>query len=158
MRQLVGEPSRRLPDVGFALGGRDFQGDTGAARLVGDVPTNVLSRWISASRINLNLVRKPHATVPYSSTSRLFELACAGAAIVCSPYEGLDRWFDVGGEIRVAHDADEAVATYEDLLADDGARAELGRRARERVLAEHTFVARARRMLELVGVSTPVRV
>jgi spore maturation protein CgeB len=158
MRELVGEPSRRLPEVDFALGGRDFQGDTGAARLVGDVPTNVLSRWISASRINLNLVRKPHATVPYSSTSRLFELACAGAAIVCSPYDGLERWFEPGKEIRVAHGADEAVAIYEELLSDGSARTELGRRARERVLAEHTFVARARRMLDLVGVSTPVGV
>ena len=35
MAALVGEPSRALPDVDFALGGRDFQGDTGRARLTG---------------------------------------------------------------------------------------------------------------------------
>jgi glycosyltransferase involved in cell wall biosynthesis len=152
MGALVGEPSRRLPDVDFVLGGRDFKGDTGRAREIGDVPTNVLSRVISSSRINLNLVRKPHATVPYSSTSRLFELASSGAAIVCSPYEGIERWFEPGEELRIVHDADEAVATYEELLADPGAASELGWRARERVLAEHTFQARARRLLDLVGV------
>ena len=152
MGALVGEPSRRLPDVDFVLGGRDFKGDTGRAREIGDVPTNVLSRVISSSRINLNLVRKPHATVPYSSTSRLFELASSGAAIVCSPYEGVERWFEPGEELRIVHDADEAVATYEELLADPGAASELGWRARERVLAEHTFQARARRLLDLVGV------
>src|SRR5439155_8885881 len=38
MRELVGEPSRLLPDVEFVLGGADFRGDTGAARLAGDVP------------------------------------------------------------------------------------------------------------------------
>ena len=32
MQAMVGEPSRRLRHVDFALGGRDFQGDVGAAR------------------------------------------------------------------------------------------------------------------------------
>src|SRR6267154_2117585 len=54
MRELVGEPSRQLPDVDFALGGRDFRGDIGAARAIGDVPFNVFPRAISAARINLN--------------------------------------------------------------------------------------------------------
>ena len=152
MQAMVGEPSRRLPDVDFVLGGRDFRGDTGNAREIGDVQTNVLSRLISQSRINLNLVRKPHAEVPCSSTSRLFELASAGAAIVCSPYTGVERWFTPGEEIRIVSSADEAVDTYRELLGDPGAAAELGRRARERVLAEHTFVARARRLLDLAGV------
>src|SRR5438045_2594542 len=43
MERMVGEPSRRLADVDFALGGRDFRGDTGRARLVGDVVFNVFS-------------------------------------------------------------------------------------------------------------------
>ena len=38
MKQMVGEPSRIAPELDFALGGLDFQGDTGAARLLGDVP------------------------------------------------------------------------------------------------------------------------
>jgi glycosyltransferase involved in cell wall biosynthesis len=152
MQAMVGEPSRRLPEVDFVLGGRDFRGDTGRARQLGDVQTNVLSRLISQSRVNLNLVRKPHATVPFSSTSRLFELAAAGAAIVCSPYEGVERWFEPGAELRIVHSADEAVETYRELLGNPLLAAELGRRARERVLAEHTFVARARRLLDLVGV------
>ncbi|MFQ5427109.1 MAG: glycosyltransferase [Gaiellales bacterium] len=152
MREMVGEPSRRLPEVNFALGGRDFQGDTGLACEVGDVPTNVLSRLISSSRISLNLVRKPHATVPGSSTSRLFELASAGAAIVCSPYAGVDRWFTPGEELRIVDGADQAVEAYQELLGDPATALEMGRRARARVLDEHTFVARARRLLDLVGV------
>ncbi|MDQ2977981.1 MAG: hypothetical protein M3R62_02085, partial [Acidobacteriota bacterium] len=93
MKELVGEPSRRLPDVDFALGGRDFQGDVGAARLLGDVPFNAFNEAISASRISLNITRRSHATVPASSTARPFELAMAGAAIVSSPVSGLERWF-----------------------------------------------------------------
>ena len=32
MHALVGEPSRRDPEIDFALGGKDFRGDTGNAR------------------------------------------------------------------------------------------------------------------------------
>ena len=155
MRELIGEPSRRLNDVDFVLGGTDFRGDFGRARELGYFPVNLLSHAISASRINLNVARKPHAEVYASSTSRLFELAAAGAAIVTNPYEGIERWFEPGSELLVVSGAEEAVDAYRTLLDDSGAAAELGRRARERVLAEHTFADRARRLLELVGVGSP---
>jgi len=156
MQALVGEPSRALPDVDFALGGRDFRGDTGKARLVGDVPFNVFARAISAARINLNITRRSHATVFASSTARPFELAAAGAAIVSNPYEGIERWFEPGRELLVVSNADEAVAAYGELLADPAQAEELGRRARERLLDEHTYAHRAARVLELVGVDQPV--
>src|SRR5712692_7855345 len=79
MRELVGEPSRHVPELDFALGGRDFRGDVGSARMIGDVPFNVFPRAISAARINLNVTRSAHATVPASSTCRPFELASCGA-------------------------------------------------------------------------------
>jgi spore maturation protein CgeB len=155
MAALVGEPSRRLPEVDFALGGRDFRSDVGRARHIGDVPFNAFNRAISASRINLNITRRSHATVRASSTSRPFELASAGAAIVSSPVEGIERWFEPGRELVVVQDADEAEEVYRELLADPAAREELGRRARERVLDEHTYVARARQLLELIGLRVP---
>ena len=48
-----------------------------------------------------------------------------------------------------------AVAAYRELLADPGAAEELGARARERVLDEHTYAHRARQLLELLGLSQP---
>ena len=156
MRELVGEPSRRLPELDFALGGRDFRGDIGGARVIGDVPFNVFPRAISAARINLNITRRAHATVPASSTCRPFELAACGAAIVSNPHDGIERWFEPGRELLVVSDADEAVAAYRELLADPAQAEELGRRARERVLDEHTYAHRARRLLELLGLGVPV--
>jgi len=153
---MVGQPSRRVPEVDFVLGGRDFRGDTGNARAIGDVAFNVFSRTISAARINLNITRRPHASVRASSTARPFELAASGAAIVSNPYEGVDRWFDPGSELVVVESADEALAAYRELLDDPGQAEELGRRARERVLDEHTYAHRARRLLELAGVTQPV--
>jgi spore maturation protein CgeB len=153
MAAMVGEPSRRLPDADFALGGRDFRGDTGNARMLGDVEFNVFARAISAARVNLCITRRSHASVYASSSCRPFELASSGAAIVSNPYEGIERWFDPGSELLVVHDADEATAAIGELLDDPAQAEELGRRARERVLDEHTYRHRARQVLELLGLT-----
>jgi hypothetical protein len=158
MQTMVGEPSRMAPELDFALGGLDFQGDTGRARLLGDIPFNVFARAISAARVNLNITRRPHATVPASSTARPFELASSGAAIVSNPHAGIERWFEPGSEILVVESANEAVAAYRALVDDPAQAEELGRRARERVLDEHTYAHRARRLLELVGLGVPAPV
>jgi spore maturation protein CgeB len=155
MEAMVGEPSRRLRHVDFALGGRDFRGDTGAAREIGDVPINVFGRAISEARVNLNITRRAHASVPASSTARPFELAMAGAAVVSNPYEGIERWFEPGRELLVVGSADDAVDAYRELLDDPTRAEELGRAARERALDEHTYVHRARRLLELIGLRRP---
>jgi hypothetical protein len=151
MRELVGEPSRRLDDVDFALGGEDFQGDIGRARTVGVIPFNAFNHAISSARVCLNVTRRSHATVGASSTARPFELAMSGAAIVSNPVEGIDTWFEPGRELLVVGDADEATAAYRELLGDPAQAEELGARARERALDEHTYAHRARRLLELVG-------
>jgi glycosyltransferase involved in cell wall biosynthesis len=151
MDAMVGTPSGELTDVDFALGGRDFQGNTGRARTIGDVPFNAFARAISEARINLCITRRSHASVYASSSCRPFELAAAGAAIVSNPYEGIERWFEPGSELFVVHSADEATAAYRELLADPAQAAAMGARARERVLDEHTSRHRARRLLDLVG-------
>jgi spore maturation protein CgeB len=158
MKTMVGEPSRIASELDFALGGLDFQGDAGTARILGDVPFNLFARAISAARVNLNITRRPHATVSGSSTARPFELASSGAAIVSNPHEGIERWFDAGRELVLVESAEEAVAAYRELVADPAQAEEMGRRARERVLDEHTYAHRARRLLDLVGLEAGVPV
>jgi len=152
VKAMVGEPSRALPDADFALGGRDFQGDVGRARTIGDVPFNAFARAISAANVNLCITRRSHASVYASSSCRPFELAACGAAIVSNPYEGMDRWFEPGSEVVVVDDAADAIAAYRELLADPAQAEEMGRRARARVLDEHTYRHRARQVIDLVGI------
>jgi spore maturation protein CgeB len=71
---------------------------------------------------------------------------------VSNPVEGIERWFEPGHELVVVSNTDEATAAYRELLGDPAQAEQLGRRARERVLDEHTYAHRARRLLELVGV------
>jgi glycosyltransferase involved in cell wall biosynthesis len=155
MRDLIGEPSRRLPEVDFAIGGYDYRSDTGTARMLGRIPFNAFPHAISSARVNLNVTRRAHAEVYASSTCRLFELAASGAAIVSNPLAGVERWFDAGLDLRVVGSVEEAVAAYGDLLAEPALAEELGQRARERVLDEHTYGHRARRLLELLGIGLP---
>jgi hypothetical protein len=158
MEAMVGRPSRELPDTRFALGGRDFKSDLGNAEVVGDVPFNAFAHAISAARVNLCITRRSHASVYASSSCRPFELASAAAAIVSNPYEGIERWFEPGSELLVVGSAEEATDAYRALLGDPGQAEELGRRARERVLDEHTYRHRARRLLSLIGLREEARV
>jgi glycosyltransferase involved in cell wall biosynthesis len=148
---MIAAPSHALRDADFAVGGYDFRGGLGRARQLGDVPFNGFARAISAARVNLCITRRSHATVYASSSCRPFELAAAGAAIVANPTDGIERWFEPGSELLVVHDESEAIDAYRSLLDDPGQAEEMGRRARERVLDEHTYRHRARRLLELVG-------
>jgi glycosyltransferase involved in cell wall biosynthesis len=148
---MVGEPSRAAPELDFALGGGDFKGDTGRARMLGDVPFNVFAHAISAARVNLNITRHSHASVFASSSCRPFELAACGAAIVSNPVAGIERWFEPGRELIVVNDAEESLAAYRELVADPGAAESMGRRARERALDEHTYARRAEQVLDLLG-------
>jgi spore maturation protein CgeB len=52
--------------------------------------------------------------------------------------------------------AEEAVAAYRELVSDPAQAEAMGQRARERVLDEHTYAHRARRLLELIGLGAGV--
>ena len=122
------------------------------------MPVPVFPRAISAARVNLCITRRSHATVYASSSCRPFELAAAGAAIVANPYEGIERWFEPGSELLVVADADEADRRVPRPARRPGQAEELGRRARERVLDEHTYRHRARRVLDLLDLGVTAHV
>ena len=71
-------------------------------------------------------------------------------------YAGVERWFEPGRELVVVDGAGAALDAYRELLGDPAQAEEMGARARERVLDEHTFAHRARQLLELVGIGMPV--
>jgi spore maturation protein CgeB len=74
----------------------------------------------------------------------LFEAAACGVPIISDEWNGLDHFFSAGEEILIARETDD-VLRYLRELAPAEIRT-LGRRARERVLAQHTGVHRARQL------------
>ena len=156
MAAMVGEPSRAAPELEFALGGRDFQGDTGRAWLVGDVPFNAFNAG------DLGLADQPQHHAP---------LACHGPRLVLVPAvrarerRRRDRLEPVRGDRALVRAGPASCSSSTTptrrspptaSLLDDPAQAEaMGARARERVLDEHTYAHRARQLLSLVGLGVP---
>ncbi len=159
MKQMVGEPSRNAPELDFALGGLDFQGDTGAARHARRRPLQrVRARDLVGPRqpehhapAARDRSRAPRPRAPSSShppAPRSSRIRTPGSS---------------AGSSREASSCSSRApkrrsAAYRELVADPGQAEEMGRRARERVLDEHTYAHRARRLLDLVGLGAGVPV
>jgi len=150
IEKLITIPSRKMPDVKFAVAGKNFRVDLGNARMLGDLSYSEWRRFCCRSKINLNITRWSHTNVYASSTSRPFELASFGSCIVSQPYSGIEEWFEIGKELFVVNDVDEALKTYQMLLSSDEMRKKAGELARQRVLKEHTFKHRAAELISAV--------
>ncbi len=150
--QLLDAPSRAMPEACFAVRGTRL----GSLPRVKNLPYasfSKLSDYCRRSRINLLITRQAHASVYASSTARPFELAALGCTMVSNPYLGIEEWFEPGSDVLVVHTADEAIATYRELLGHPSLRHELAARAHERFLAEHTYCHRARQLLNVLGLA-----
>lgn len=149
LHEMISVPSQQI-EGSFVVSGPNFELDLGEARRVPKLEFSSWRRHCWRSRIVLNIARDSHALTPGTSSSRPFELACIGCCVVSNPYVSLGEWFEIGKEIIVVNDADEAVETYKWLLSDEEARKRIGHSARQRVLREHTFRHRARQLLGIL--------
>jgi len=88
-------------------------------------------------------------TAGYSPSVRLFEASACGTAILSDTWPGLDQFLTPGEEILLPSDA----AQTADILRylSDEERTQIGRRAQQRILAEHTAEHRACEFEQIVG-------
>lgn len=154
MEKMITIPSQQMPDARFAVAGGGFDIDLGKAERMGDLSYSEWRNFCCRSRINLNITRWSHTSIYASSTSRPFELAAFGACIVSQPYNGIEKWFDIGSEMVMVNSEQEAVDAYHRLLGSPDERQAMAERARARVLNEHTFRHRA---AQLVGIISGIR-
>jgi spore maturation protein CgeB len=77
----------------------------------------------------------------WSPSVRLFEAAACAVPVISDVWAGLETFFAPGEEILVPPDADAVLRTLAGT-GEHGRRA-IGRRARARVLAQHTAAHRA---------------
>lgn len=150
MEKLITIPSRKMPETNFAVAGGKFRIDLGNANVIGDLSYSEWRRFCCRSKINLNITRWSHTNIYASSTSRPFELAAFGTCIVSQPYNGLEKWFEIGKELFVVNSEEEAMQTYRWLLDNPKEREETGRRARQKLLKMHTFRHRATELVDII--------
>ncbi len=150
MEKMITKPSKKMPGVNLSVGGGNFGIDLGGAKLVGDLSYSEFRDFCCRSKITLNITRYSHARVYASSTVRPFELAAFGSCIVSGPYNGIEEWFEPGKEIFMVKSEEEAIESYKRLLSHDKERQAMGKRARKRLLKEHTCQHRARELVRVL--------
>ncbi|CAA9490158.1 MAG: Spore_germination_protein_CgeB [uncultured Sphingomonadaceae bacterium] len=158
LRELFIEPAKLRPAQRFVLGGSGYPEDfpwTDNIFFVRHLPPPDHPSFFSSSRLTLNITRADMAAMGWCPSGRLFEAALCGCPLLSDDWEGLDRFFVPGEELLIARTREDSVAAL-DLGAAE--LAAVARRARERVLAEHTSEHRARALTELVrGIAAPQR-
>jgi spore maturation protein CgeB len=134
----------RLPQAGFLLGGSGWGDKAMRSNVgyIGHVPTRDHNAFNVTPKAVLNISRDSMATNGFSPATRVFEAAGAGACLITDAWTGLEMFLAEGDEVLSARDGQDVAAILAELSRE---RAEaIGRRARERVLREHTYASRAK--------------
>jgi spore maturation protein CgeB len=140
----------RAPARRFLLGGAGWETRPlpGNIRLLGHVSTNEHNALNCSPLAVLNVLRESMAANGWSPATRVFEAAGAGACLISDAWEGIEAFLEPGAEVLTARSGED-VAAYVEALSPARARA-IGAAARRRVLAEHTYSARARQVERLL--------
>ena len=135
----------------FVLGGNGW-GDKALppnVRYVGHVYTADHNAFNCSARAVLNISRDSMARYGFSPATRVFEAAGAAACLISDVWEGIESFLEPGRELLLARDGTE-VARILQTLTVERAR-EIGRAARARVLAEHTYERRGALVHEILA-------
>ncbi len=139
-----------LPHRRFLLGGNGWHDKTMPpnVRWVGHVGPQDHNAFNCSPMSVLNVTRDSMAANGWSPATRVFEAAGAGACLITDAWEGIEQFLEPEREVLVAGDG-AAVADHVEAL-DEQRAAQIGGRAAERTMAEHTYAHRAEQVDELL--------
>jgi spore maturation protein CgeB len=151
VKRLLIEPAVRLQSDQFVVAGPMYPDSI-------DWPPNVQRithiepkhhrEFYNAQRFTLNVTRADMIRAGYSPSVRLFEAAACGTPIISDEWPGLGEFFEPGREILIASTTEDVMEILREMPESDAR--EIGRRARERVLAEHTAAHRAAELVAYI--------
>jgi len=149
LEALFLDPAARMPGRTFVLAGSMYDASfpwRENVRYVRHLEPALHPAFFCSSPLTVNVTRAEMAGIGYCPSPRLFEAAACGVPVLSDWFDGLDAFFTPGEEILVARNADEATHA---IALPRMAHERMGRRARERALAEHTADARAEELVLL---------
>jgi spore maturation protein CgeB len=133
-----------LPHRTFLLGGSGWEDrarDLGNVRYLGHVPTGDHNALNCSALSVLNVSRESMAANGFSPATRVFEAAGAGACVITDAWEGIELFLEPDDEVLVARNGEEVSELLSEL--EPGRARRIGRAARARMLATHTYMDRA---------------
>jgi spore maturation protein CgeB len=127
----------------FLLGGEGWEGKAmpSNVRWLGHVPTAEHNRVNCSAGLVMNINRSSMAKSGFSPPTRVFEVAGAGACLLCDDWPGIDDCFEPEKEILVARSAEDVVEAL--IRHDEISRRQIGHAFRARALRDHTYAQRA---------------
>ncbi len=143
VEQFFLNAAEQLPERNFLLGGIGWDGKSlpPNVRNLGHVYTPDHNAFNCTPLAVLNISRASMARYGFSPATRVFEAAGAGACLITDAWTGIERFFDPGEEILVAHSGEEVAAHVVDLTPERARQ--IGQAAYRRALAQHTYAQRA---------------
>ncbi len=102
---------------------------------------NLHCAFYNQQKFTLNITRFDMKRAGYSPSVRLFEAAACGTPIISDYWDGLDTLLEPEKEILISRSTEDTVRYLREVSEED--RLRIGRRARKRILAEHTAAHRA---------------
>lgn len=141
---LLNSTAECLPQQSFLVAGPQYPTDVHWSNNVSNlphVPPAEHPAFYSSSRFTLNLTRADMVAAGYSPSVRLFEASACGACILSDNWPGLSDFLTPGEEILLPTDSAEVADILKNVS--ETVRLQIGARARERILSEHTAAHRA---------------
>ncbi|MGI8890862.1 MAG: glycosyltransferase family protein [Chthoniobacterales bacterium] len=134
----------RLGDYKFSLFGRGWEGHPTLGDFAhGFVPYEKIPAIYASTRVVIDDAN--HVTKGWASVnSRVFDALAAGALVVTNGAAGANEFFD--GELPVYQTPDELQSLLKNYLGNEVERRRLTDRLRTKVLQQHTYRHRARRL------------
>jgi spore maturation protein CgeB len=158
LERLLVEPARRWAEGRFVVAGalypEELRWAPNVERITHLAPREH-RRFYNSLRYALNVTRHDMVAAGWSPSVRLFEAAACGTPILSDWWEGLDSIFVPDREILIARSTRDAMRVLRELP--ERRRRDLGRRAREKVLAHHTSAHRAAELVACVAETYPNR-
>jgi spore maturation protein CgeB len=145
-------PARRQ-GTRFLLGGSKYPGHIDWPRNVERIDHVAPAEhpaFYCSSPLTVSVTRAPMAACGFCPSGRLFEAAACGVPVLSDAWPGLETFFTPGDEILIAGSTDEALAI---LALPRRDLAQIGRRARARVVDEHSSLQRAAQLVSLIEAS-----
>jgi spore maturation protein CgeB len=156
LEELFCKPANAMPEKEFLLAGPQYPAQTvwpKNFRRIVHLEPEFHPYFYSSSLFTLNLTRDEMVKAGYSPSVRIFEAAGCGAAIISDRWPGLETFFKPDEEILLAVSSADVISF---LKIDQDEARKIGRRAQERVLAEHSATRRAIEFEQIVGSKAPL--
>ncbi len=147
VEKLLNRPAAQLKNKKFIVAGPQYPEDIHWAdnvERIDHLPPSEHRKFYNSQKYTLNITRQDMIRAGHSPSVRLFEAAACGVPIISDFWNGIDSIFEINKEILIAGSASDVIDCFETI--DEEERRQIGERARQKVLKNHTAKARAKQL------------